>query len=215
MKLLLTSSGLTNETLRNKFIEICNKNPEDISVAFIVTASNLDDDKSNIDENLDELKLTGVTNIKLVDIALKRDIWINDLLECDVIWFEGGNTFYLLDQIRKSGLINDLTDIVKDKVYVGISAGTILATPNIGTAHTEPADSNDVKISDLTAFGWVDFEISPHSCDSVAVEENDRYAKNSKNVVYAIDNNTAILYIDGNVEIVGNGYYKIYNEANI
>lgn len=211
MKLLLTSGGLTNYLLRKKFLELVGKDPQNIKVAFINTASKAEKNINYVDEDLENLKKTGVSDIVFVDISEPKESWINILKEADVVWMEGGNTFYLLNEIRKSDLVDELKNIIGNKLYVGVSAGSILVTPTIDIANVEPADPNDVVMTDFTSLGWVDFEVSPHTPNIVSLENVESYSKKSGLKLYTYDDNVAILVVDGKVEILGNGFKKVFN----
>lgn len=211
MKLLLTSNGLTTDILRNKFLELVNKKAKDIQIAYIYTSSNVEEDKSYVEENKEDLRKMGIQNITAIDISLPKEEWWNSFIKTDVIWFEGGNTFYLLNQVRKSGLDKDLKDIIKDKLYVGVSAGSIIATPTIAVAAVEPPDINVVGLQDLTGLNWVPFEISPHTNSSVSLENIEKYAASTKNKVYAYDDTLALLVQNETVSIIGDGFCKVFN----
>ncbi|MDH5428003.1 MAG: Type 1 glutamine amidotransferase-like domain-containing protein [Nitrospirota bacterium] len=96
----------------------------------------------------------------------------NDLkkaLRSDVIYLAGGNTFYFLYHLRKSGLIPQLKQFVEQGgVLAGLSAGAIILTPTIGTAGPPlpHPDDNDVKLKNLRSLGLVRFEFYPHYTSS-------------------------------------------------
>ncbi|MBI3385062.1 Type 1 glutamine amidotransferase-like domain-containing protein [Candidatus Gottesmanbacteria bacterium] len=210
MKLFLTSNGLTNYVLRNKFVELLEKNPKEANVAFINTASKVQDDNGYVETDLQNLKKTGVKNISLVDISEPKENWQNNLFETDVIWMEGGNTFYLLEELRKSGLTKDLKDVVKEKLYVGVSAGSIIVGPTITIANVEPPDINSIGMTDFSALSWVNFELSPHTTNFVPLENVEKFAKESPYTIYAYDDNVALLIQNEKVGFVGNGFNKIF-----
>ena len=211
MKLLLTSGGLTNEILRNEFLSLVKKPAADISVAFITTAAKVEKNTSYMDEDINDLKIIGVNIVNKIDISDPRGIWEDVLRNSGVIWIEGGNTFYLLDELRKSGLDKTLINYLESKVFVGVSAGSIVVTPTIAIAQVEPADKNEVGITDLSSLDWVDFEISPHTSDVVPLVNLEKYVKGIKNKLYAIDDNSAVLLNDNDVKVIGGGFSKIFN----
>lgn len=213
MKELLTSGGLTNEILWTEFFRLIDKPPRDIHIAFIDTASKVEKDRSWIDSVLHDLREKGIQNITVIDIAEPRKNWEGVLAQANVIWVEGGNTFYLLDKLRSSKLTEQLKEIAMDKVYVGVSAGSIVVTPSIEIASVEPADSNDVGMTDFTGLGWVDFEISPHTNSDVSLSNVETYAQKSGRLLYAYDDNVALKIVDGVVDIVGPGFSKVLNSV--
>jgi dipeptidase E len=83
----------------------------------------------------------------------------------DVLYIQGGNTFHLLDQMRRSGADRIIQDLVAGHgtVYCGVSAGSIVAGPDIGVAGWSPDwDRNEVGLTDLTGLCLVPFILSPH-----------------------------------------------------
>ncbi|MFH1142279.1 MAG: Type 1 glutamine amidotransferase-like domain-containing protein [Candidatus Uhrbacteria bacterium] len=69
---------------------------------------------------------------KVIDVDIKDSNEHRRLDDCDIIYVEGGNTFYLLEHVRKSGFDHKLKTLVDyEKVYVGVSAGSILAGQSI------------------------------------------------------------------------------------
>jgi len=83
----------------------------------------------------------------------------------DVLYVQGGNTFYLLDRMRRSGADGIIRKLVAahGTVYCGVSAGSIIAGPDIGVAGWSPDwDCNEVGLTDPTGLHLVPFIVSPH-----------------------------------------------------
>lgn len=97
-------------------------------------------------------------NIKVLE--LEHKILYSEVEGFDAILVGGGNCYYLLDKARKSGFKKVLDRFLKNGVYVGISAGSILVAPEIRIAKLR--DINIVNLKELTAFNYVDFAIAPH-----------------------------------------------------
>lgn len=212
MKLLLTSGGFTNEIIRNVFLKMLDKDPKNSSVAFIPTAADPEEDKWFVQSAIDEIK---ELEMNLVSIDLKEEneeSLRNKLSGCDVIYVNGGNTFYLLDWVRKSGFDKIVKDLVSHgKVYVGTSAGSIIVGPDIGIAEWSlTGDKNIVGLNDLTGLNLVPLVISPHF-----VEEERRIleekGKDFSHRIVALTNNQAILVEDDKIEIVGSDERIILN----
>lgn len=186
------------------------KDLTDVKLAFIPTAANAEaGNKDWFIAQLTNLQAHGYNWIDIVDPSAPELDWKARLAGVDVIFVSGGNTFYLLDQWRKTGFGNWLAKNLDNKVYVGVSAGTIIATPNITVSTIEPADKNISQLKDLTGMGWVDFEIEPH-CEAERFAVIKNYAKNSAYTVYAIDDETAIQVIDREVIVVSEGHWERY-----
>ncbi|BFU46251.1 hypothetical protein KRMM14A1004_44880 [Krasilnikovia sp. MM14-A1004] len=107
--------------------------------------------------------------------------------------------------MRQSGLA-DLLPSLRDTVWVGLSAGSMVLTPRIGGDFVEwtPPDGSD------RTLGVVDFSIFPHLDEvpdnSMAAAE--RWAAEIAGPAYAIDDQTAIKVSDGVVEVVSEGRWK-------
>jgi peptidase E len=86
------------------------------------------------------------------------------LADYDALYIQGGNTFHLLDQMRRSGADRIIRELVAHgTVYCGVSAGSIVAGPEIGIAGWSPDwDRNEVGLTDLTGLRLVPVIISPH-----------------------------------------------------
>ncbi len=80
----------------------------------------------------------------------------------DVIYVYGGNTFHLMNEANRSGFREHILEIIKNKLYVGVSAGSIIATPNISNAGWEPADPNTCGLVDMRGLNLVPFLVCPH-----------------------------------------------------
>lgn len=211
MKLLLTSAGITNDSIAKSLFDLAGKAPVDLKVAFIPTAANVEEG-NKIDwffRQYDDLRRIGINWIDMVDFADTDVDWRSRLDECDVLYVTGGNTFYLLDQIRKQGFDDYLKTALQDKVYVGGSASTITMTPSIEVADIPPGDPNIPGLTDLTGLGYVDFEVEPH-CDEARFTTVEAYAKEHGKKMYAIDDQTAIQVVDDKVDVVSEGEWKLY-----
>lgn len=121
-------------------------------------------------------------------------------LKSDIIYLAGGNTFYFLKHLRKSGLIKKLQTFSKrGGVLTGLSAGALIMTPHIGLAGYPSFDSdeNEVNLTNLKALNLVPFEYFPH------YENTKRfrtamcaYSKKTPHPVYACEDGGGII-IDG------------------
>ena len=180
MKLLLTSAGITNDSIAKSLQKLLNKPPLECRVGFIPTAANVEEgNKDWFINQFTNLQKYGFNWIDIIDISAPLIDWKRRLEEVDVIFVSGGNTFYLLDQIRKTGFDLWLKENIEKKVYVGASAGTIVTTPTIGVSSSAPADPNISEIKNLEGLKLVDFEISPHVPEHVSYKENEKYVKKS------------------------------------
>lgn len=209
-KLFLTSTGLQKET-RNYFLDLLNKKPKDTTVAFIPTAADPEDDKWFVKAALDEIAEIGM---KVVGIDLKKENKTslkNKLSTCDIVYVNGGNTFYLLDWVRKSGFDEIVKQQVNEgKIYIGVSAGSIITGPNIEISGWGDGDKNTVNLNDLTGLNLVNFSISPHFIESDR-QLLDEMSKKVSYPVVALSNSQAIMITNDKIEIVGVGEKISFN----
>ena len=110
--------------------------------------------------------------------------------------------------MRESGLA-DLIPSLGDKVWVGVSAGSMVMAPRIGDDFvTWDSPAGD------TTLGVVDFSIYPHvDCPDLprnTFANAERWAAGLSNPAYAIDEETAIQVVDGKVDVVSEGNWKLY-----
>lgn len=214
MKLLLTSTGLINDSIAQAFTDMVAKPVDEVRVAFIPTALNPGADNTRyLAEIFTNLNNLGVKHIDIVDVdGLRKEQFLSRLEAADVIYVCGGNTYYLLDRVRKSGLGDELGKLLETRLYVGESAGSILVTPSIDIAAIDDGDANVVELEDTRGLGLVDFEVSPHTPEDVSLKGNENYASKIRDILYAYNNNTALACEDGIVRFVGEGKYFVFNE---
>ena len=215
MKLLLTSQGITNKSIEKKFFEMVGKKPEDIYLSYVPTAVNMApvDDKRWMVENIQILDLMGIGTIDIVDFsAIPKESWRERFGKSDVIFVEGGSVPPLLSGAKKVGLDKLFPEILKNKVYVGCSAGSQLVCEVV----TAGSRSSSAGIWHDKGFGFVDFSIRPHfnrSDRSFFTEDIiAKIAKEYASTFYAIDDNTAIAVVDNRVEVVSEGKWKIFEK---
>lgn len=211
MKLLLTSAGITNKSIAKSLIDLAGKPASNLKLAFIPTAANVEEGNKVewLFRQYEELRSMGFKWIDYVDFADADVDWQPRLDACDILYLTGGNTFYLLDQIRKQGFDDYLRGALSNKVYVGGSASSIVMTPTIDVAAIPPGDPNLPNLTDLTGLGHVDFEIEPH-CDEGRFATVESYAKEHSKTICAIDDDTAIQIVDSKVTVISEGVWEMF-----
>lgn len=218
MKLLLTSNGISNPSIAKALFELVGKNPEDTSLVFIPTAATIETgDKDWFINDLNNLYKLGLKSISIADIsAVPENIWRPQIEEADVIFFEGGNDYYLMEWVNKSGLIHLLPEFLKTKVYVGVSAGSMITNPDLDIKISQIIyDENLEKENTIPGLDYVDFYVLPHLNNKhfykVREENIKKIAENLNKKVYALDDNSALKIIDGKVEVISEGEYLEFN----
>lgn len=103
---------------------------------FIPTASLLEKDRSFLLSDRREIEEMGIFPNNIQDRELDHPVTFEELAQYDVIFVDGGNTFYLLQKVRESGFDKALKNYLEQDlgVYVGVSAGTVLAGPDVEIA---------------------------------------------------------------------------------
>jgi len=218
MKLLLTSGGLTNKSIVNAFLELAGKPFNELSLAFIPTAANVEEgNKDWLIGDLIMLKELGFKSVDIVDIsAVPQDIWEPRLNEADVLLFEGGNTFHLMYWVKKSGLKDLLPKLLETKVYVGISAGSMITSHKLSLSSSEKYYSEEIGTHrDEDGLGYVSFYILPHLNSPYFPKRREEFlaemAQEIKEPIYVIDDQSAIQVVDGKARIISEGKYLAFN----
>ncbi|MDO8507362.1 MAG: Type 1 glutamine amidotransferase-like domain-containing protein [bacterium] len=215
MKFLLTSGGISNKTIEKSFFDLAGKPKEEIKVAYIPTAANVETgDKWWMIKDLVDLKNMELGQIDIVDIsALQKKMMIERLKEANVFFIEGGNTFYLMHWIKKSGLIELLPDLLKTRVWVGVSAGSMAVGRGILNDEDRQI-AKDILGEDVgtEGLGYVDFSIKPHYL-SPLFEGRDKAsvakeAEQFEEPMYALDDHSAVVVDGDKVKVVSEGKWE-------
>jgi len=210
MKLFLTSAGLVSET-SDEFLKLLSKKPEETRLCFITTASHPEENKWYVEKDKKRLSELGFKVTEL-DLKEENENSLNDKLkDFDVVFVEGGNTFYLLKYVRESGFDKALKLFLdRGGIYLGVSAGSMIAGLNIESAGWKHADRNIVNLQDLTGLNLVHFVITPH-IDESNIEATKECASKVNYPVIALTDKQAVLIENGTQKIVGDGEKYIFN----
>lgn len=213
MKLLLTSSGLKNQSIAKALFDLVGKPASETVIAFIPTSMNVEaGDKDWFIDDLWNIKQQNCKKVDIVDIsALPKKLWLPRVEKADVLFFSGGNTNHLMRWIIESGLKELLPELLKTRVWAGISAGSMVTNPSLALS------SNDKKIYYEENFGYrseealglVDLYVRPHlnspHFPNANKEHLSEVAKGLKSPLYGLDDQSA-LKIDGDsIEVVSEG----------
>lgn len=218
MKLLLTSAGISNTSIHNALVDLLGKPVAQSSALFVPTAiyglpnggdivrrvinGSLGDPFCEMSwKSLGLLELTALPSIK-------REIWERILQEADALLVGGGDCQYLTYWMQQSGLADLLPSLLNKTVYVGLSAGSMIMT-RYGTTfgnHTLPPETNK-------SLGLFDFAIHPHLDHELFPKNSlanlEKLAATIPVPSYLIDDQTALKIIDGTVEVVSEGSWKL------
>ena len=178
-----------------------------LSLLFIKTASEVEEgDLWWLQKDRDSLLKAG---FKVADYTVtgKTKTQIEEKLQkTDVIFFSGGNTFYLLQQIQLSGCADSIREHVeKGMPYIGSSAGSQIAGPDIWPAYRLDNVDKAPKIKGFAGLGLVDFIVFPHWGND---EFKDLYLNHRLEHAYT-DKYKIILLTDNQYIVVEDDIYKI------
>ena len=224
MRFLLTSAGIKNTSIHDALVDLLGKPIAECDALCIPTASyghpmagprrawefiSGQESRTPMCElgwkSLGVLELTALPSIE-------AERWVQWVREADVLLVNGGDALYLCHWMRQSGLA-DLLPSLRETVWVGLSAGSMVMTPRIGEDFVQwkPATGGDETL------GVVDFSIFPHvenpdlPTNTMAAAE--RWAAGLSGPAYAIDDQTAIKVVDGTVEVVSEGQWKLFTPS--
>lgn len=164
MKLFLTSSGLSN-TNKIDFLALLDKDSRGLRVAFVTTAMNPEPEEVRqkyISMDAKDLEDFGMMT-EFIDLEeIDEKVIVETFKSFDIVYVYGGNTFYLMHFANKSGFTKHIREILQNKVYFGVSAGSIIVGPEISLAGWPGGDPNDIALSDMRGLALVPFSILPH-----------------------------------------------------
>lgn len=220
MKLLLTSAGVRNPPIRAALDRLLPKPLAECIALCIPTAMYGHPHASPVrtwefvagrsEQPQVELGWKSVGLLELTALpSLPEQQWRPLVEHCDVLLASSGDAVYLAHWMRESGLL-DAVRSRPDMVWVGMSAGSMVMAPRIGTdfMHWQPPFGADETL------GLVDFSIFPH-LDHPQMTENtlaeaERWAGTLDGPAYAIDDETAIVVDGAQVEVVGEGHWRYF-----
>jgi dipeptidase E len=220
MRFLLTSAGIKNGSIHEALLDLLGKPIAESSALCIPTAAyahpmagpvrawafisgrGTRNPMCELDwKSLGVLELTALPSID-------RELWVPLVEQTDVLLVGGGDALYLCHWMRQSGLA-DLLPSLRETIWVGLSAGSMVLTPRIGedfVGWTPPTGGD-------RALGVVDFSIFPHldeASPTNTMAGAEKWAAALPGAGYAIDDETAIRVADGTVEVVSEGHWRLF-----
>jgi dipeptidase E len=221
MRLLLTSAGIKNASIHAALLDLLGKPIAESTALCIPTASYAHPmagpgaawrfiSGQEPRAPMCELGWKSVGVLELTALpSLDEQLWAPLVRETDVLLVNGGDPLYLSHWLRESGLAA-LLPALQETVWVGMSAGSMVLTPRIGEdfVRWQPPGGGDATL------GLVEFSIFPH-LDNPYLPENtladaERWAAALPGPAYAIDDETAITVVDGAVDVVSEGSWKLF-----
>lgn len=130
VKLLLTSGGLRNESIRDGLRRLVDRSFTDAKLVLVMTAATAQGGNHDwLVEDINRVYGLGWGRFNILEInGLPRQVVLRRLADADVIYVEGGNAYHLAHSILRANLADELLRLLQDRVYVGASAGSMLFT---------------------------------------------------------------------------------------
>lgn len=221
MKLLLTSAGIKNPSIHNTLLDLLGKPIAECNALCIPTASYGHRMVSPVmawtfisgqehETPMVELGWNSVGILELTALpSIDKERWISWVREADVLLVNGGDPLYLSYWMQQSGLA-ELLPSLRELVWVGLSAGSMVMAPRIGqefAGWTPPSGGDET-------LGLVDFAMFPHLGHEMLPDNTlanaEKWAAGIQMPGYAMDDETAVKVVDDTVEVVSEGYWKLF-----
>ncbi len=219
MRLLLTSAGIKNTSIGDALVDLLGKPIAESSALCIPTAAYAVPGGAGAAWRLINGRATtplcemGWKSLGVLELAalpsIGEESWVPLVQETDALLVGGGDVLYLCYWMRQSGLA-DLLPSLREAVYVGVSAGSMVMAPQVGEEFVgwNPPSGGDA------ALGMVGFSLFPH-LDHPNLPDNsmanaERWASGLPVPGYAIDDQTAVKVTDGAVEVVSEGRWRLF-----
>jgi dipeptidase E len=223
MKLLLTSSGISNRSIEDALDGLLGKPIAESSALVVPTAIYPFPDgpagawRAVSGHTTSPFADAGWKSLGILELtalpSIKEESWVPILRETDALLVWGGHVMYLCHWLRRSGLA-DLLPTLDETVYVGVSAGSIVMTPHNPDYEFNLQwlpEGSDVTQEGDRALGLVDFAVTVHvdreGFNTLADVEN--WAAGIPVPTYALDDESALRVADGEVEVVSEGNWKL------
>ena len=218
MKLLLTSAGVSNPSIEDALVDLLGKPISESSALCIPTAMYA---HPAVGPGVSPWRfLSGSSELRMVDLgwksvgvleltalpSLDAEMWVPLVQEIDALLVGGGDVLYLCHWMRESGLADLLPSLV-DTVWVGLSSGGMVLTPQVGDDFIQWRPPG----GDVSTLGLVDFSFCPHvngdGMPGNTMAEAEAWAATIDGPAYAVDDQTAFRVVDGEVEVVSEGHW--------
>jgi dipeptidase E len=222
MKFLLTSSGISNASIKNTLVDLLGKPIAECTALIIPTSAYYflpggadiayrlisGTAKSPLAElgwkSLGVLELTALPSVQ-------ADQWVPRVRATDALLVGGGDPQYLCHWMRESGFADLLDTLSDEAVYVGVSGGSMAVTSSFGENYNDRVVAST---GSETPLGLIGIAMGVHM-DHADMPDNSRdevarWAAGIPVPTYGIDDQTAIKVVDGTIEIISEGHWELF-----
>ena len=196
MNIFLSSSLVGSKNAFERFIEKYQAK----KITFIATAAEVSPYTQYVEDARKYFKEQGF-EIRELEVSQTDEKKAKEIIKnTKILYVSGGNTFYLLQELKKKNLLELIKEKVNEgMVYVGESAGSIIASPNIEYIKymDDPKAASELKST--KALNLVEFYPLPHWGEEPFKEAAEKihtmYSQRLQ--LIAIDNKSAIIHKGG------------------
>jgi dipeptidase E len=232
MRALLTSVGVANDSIRAALTDLLGRPTAECSAVHIPTAVYAMPGgpgyATEMTRYWDALGWAELGTVELTTLpSLPEELWRPALESADAILVAGGITGYLSHWAHRTRFGELLPALLTKAVYVGVSAGSYLLTPGLNYDRRRFAETGvyyddeydeaaPPGAGDHRGLGLVDFHLRPHlgSTDfgvDLSAAAMERAAAKVDGPLYAIDDQTALAVTDGDIRVVSEGDWLVFN----
>ncbi|BCY09964.1 Type 1 glutamine amidotransferase-like domain-containing protein [Actinoplanes sp. L3-i22] len=221
MELLLTSTGLHNDTLRDALRDMLGKPFGSANMVYVPTAAVAEPgDHGWFVADLVRLHGLGWREFSVLELnGLPPATVLDRLRRADVVYVEGGSHYHLARSVTGNGLADGILDALEGRVYVGVSAGSMIFSRNLTERSAEVlGDVADLHVLGATTleppFGLFDWYLKPHLNSPEFPERDDAWADRivarADFPIYFIDDDTAVRVSGDKVDVVSEGRWRFH-----
>lgn len=215
MKLVLASAGFYTQEIVDTCVKLVGKPQDEITVAVINEAYAVEHgDHGWVLDDLNRIKRYFKARMELVNLlALDLETVRQRIELADVIFVVGGHTDYLMSVFRETGFDILLPELLRTKVYVGSSAGSMVVCQRISTeAYAKVyGEADDFGVSEY--MGLVDVALKPHLGNKLFPQNNEQVLLDVTaayhGTVYGLTDDAALVVEGDRTYFVGSEPIKI------
>lgn len=239
MRALLTSAGITNDSLRDALVDLLGKPIAEADALFVPTGMypfpggpGLAYEAISGHGPAAALSGLGWRSLGVLELSvlpsIEESAWVPAVRDADALLVWGGDPLFLAQWLRRSGLARLLPTL--RSVYVGVSAGSMAATSTFAETYVDPPPGEHGPAEDVVfatpdgdvdrilvtgqGAGLVDFAVIPHLAHpdhpDASLANAETWAARIPAPTFALDDDSAVAVLDGVPRVVSEGTWKLF-----